>query len=82
MALIDAVKSSGVAADLIPVTPSVNPLAEPFQALYIGTAGDLVITTARGQTRTIPGVPVGFFPVAGTHVLPASTASNIFAVPA
>lgn len=46
--------------------------------LFIGTAGNLRVTTAGGDTVTFNGVSAGFFPIKVVKVLATSTtASNI-----
>jgi len=47
-------------------------------ALYIGTGGDVVVTTSRGTALTFADVPGGFIlPIACTQVKAASTAADI-----
>jgi hypothetical protein len=51
-----------------------------FKSLYIGAGGTVVITTPDGNTNAFLGVPIGFFPVAGTAVAAGTTAQNIIAL--
>ena len=68
------------AGDCSTVTPSDDPLAKPAKSIRCGTAGDLVVTTASGNVRTIPSVQAGeTVPIACTHVMAATTAGNIVA---
>ncbi|RTL93883.1 hypothetical protein EJV44_15545 [Ancylobacter aquaticus] len=82
MLSLDNIKNTSPAADLIPVTPSnTADTPETFRALWIGSGGTLVYTSARGIKRTVPGVPAGWFDVAGTRVWAESTVSNVHMVP-
>ncbi len=52
-----------------------------FDALYIGGAGDVVVTNLSGEVLDYPAVNGGaFFPVAGDRVMAATSASDIVAV--
>jgi len=63
------------------VTPGASPLGNTSRALYIGGAGDLVVTMADGGDVTFAGVPAGFIlPIRVTHVLASTTATNIVAL--
>lgn len=49
--------------------------------LYVGSSGDLKVTTAAGSVVTFAGVQVGFFPVQVKRVWATGTsASNIVAL--
>ena len=51
------------------------------RSLYVGGAGDLVVTMARGGDVTFVGVPAGtFLPVQVQKVKAATTATNIVAL--
>ncbi len=59
------------------ISPS-DSAAFSASTLFVGTSGNLRVTTAGGDTVTFAGVPVGFFPVKVTKVLATgTTASNI-----
>lgn len=56
-------------------------LAVTSRALYLGTAGDLRITTAGGDTVTLANVPNGVLPVRVARVhATGTTAADIVAV--
>lgn len=56
-------------------------LATPAAGLFIGTTGDVRVTTMGGETVTFHGVPVGFLPVWITRVWSTgTTASYIMAL--
>lgn len=63
-------------AGAITLDVAVNPA---FNAVYVGTAGDLNVTLINGTTITFPGVPAGaFFPVCGTMInTVAGTATDL-----
>jgi hypothetical protein len=68
-----------VCNSLIPVTPS-DTTTIKAGALYIGTAGNLVVDDNDGHTAvTISNVAVGIWPFRVTKVRAATTASNIVA---
>jgi hypothetical protein len=49
-----------------------------FHALWIGTAGDVVVKiTADADPVTFKNVPVGWLPVCGERVMAATTAADI-----
>jgi hypothetical protein len=52
-----------------------------FRCLYVGVAGDLVVTLAGpGNTlMTFPNAPVGWHPINGIKVMAATAASGIVA---
>lgn len=57
------------------VTPS-DSTSFAASTLYVGTTGDLRVTTAGGDTVTFTSVPAGFFPVKVTKVLATSTTAS------
>lgn len=62
------------------VTPGAGALPEVTRALWIGTGGDVTLTTKGGNTVTFANVPDGtLLPVRATHVT-AATASDILAL--
>lgn len=62
------------AHDAFEITPSdVTVIA--FEALYIGTAGDVTVVTSRGTTVLFQNVPVGILPIRGKQVLSTGTAA-------
>jgi len=69
---VNSSAQDGVAVIPLDATPLV------FDALYIGGSGDVVITNLAGNIATYTAVTGGqFFPVAGTRVMTATTATNI-----
>lgn len=69
-----------IATNAVTVIPS-DSTELTFFALYVGTTGDIAVTTYNGQTVTFTAVPVGFFPVGGVKVmLTNTTALNIVAL--
>jgi hypothetical protein len=64
------------------VTPNdAADLATHARALLIGTSGNLRVTTAGGQTLTIPSVPTGILPLGVKRVFAdQTTAANITAL--
>lgn len=70
------------ASSLVAVTPAATALTNGVcKSLYIGTAGNISITTENNETLTDIPVPQGWFYVRCTHVLVTSTnpASDIYA---
>ena len=60
------------------VTPADSDLVQPARALYVGGAGNLVITTTGGSVVTLAGVAAGsFVPISVKRVAAASTATSI-----
>ena len=55
--------------DAASVTPHDSTVQPKFKALYIGTSGDLKVTTASGNAVTFKTVPVGFFPLANAKLI-------------
>lgn len=50
-----------------------------FDALYVGTTGDVAVVTAKGTTITFPTVPAGYIlPVKGTKVMSTNTTASGF----
>jgi hypothetical protein len=73
----DTVSAHGAAT----VTPSDATVLQNVRALFVGTAGNLNVKTADGQTVLFTNVGAGIFPVQVTQVLATSTtASNIVAL--
>lgn len=50
------------------------------RAVYVGTAGALVVTMASGRTATFLNVPSGIFPIQITGVQGGSTAADLWAL--
>ena len=68
---------SSAAKSAVAVTPS-DATVVAFEALYIGTTGNVAVTTVANQVVTFTSVPVGFFPVRCTKVMSTNTtATNI-----
>lgn len=52
-----------------------------FKALYVGSAGDLVVERFDGPTATFASVPAGsLLPIAGKRVRTGTTAGSIVAI--
>jgi hypothetical protein len=53
-----------------------------FDALYVGTGGDVAVRTARGNSRIFPDVPSGaILPIAGDQLLSTGTgAADVIAL--
>ena len=69
--------------DIVQITLSNDALARPARALWIGTAGNLNITTPDGNERNDVPVQAGLFPIQCTHVRPGASptaAANIWAI--
>jgi hypothetical protein len=65
----------------VAVTPGASALANPSRGLYVGGAGNVAVTMAGGGDVTFSGVPAGMIlPIRVTHVLGATTATNIIAL--
>jgi hypothetical protein len=63
------------------VTPGASPLANASRGLYVGETGNVAVTMAGGGDVTFSGVPAGMIlPIRVTHVLGATTATNIIAL--
>lgn len=67
-----------VTSDAFAVTKSDSTVITAF-GLYVGTTGDVAVTTAKGNNVTFVGVPAGtIIPIAVSKVLSTGTgASNI-----
>lgn len=68
-----------IAQDGESITPSDSDIFAKFGSLYIGTGGDVALTTELGTNLTFVNVPDGtFLPVVAKAVLSTNTtASNI-----
>jgi hypothetical protein len=64
------------AVDLFPITPSDSVSQGNFRSLWVGTAGNIRLTTLRGTTVDIVNVPVGFLPVCGQRVWATGTTAS------
>lgn len=68
---------SGPGTDAIAITKSDSTTFD-VRALYIGAAGDVVVTTRAGNDVTFKAVPAGsILPIRCTKVKAATTASEI-----
>jgi len=68
---------AAVANDIEPVTPSDSAnLPSPTIALYIEGAGDVVITTTRGQQRTVNVAAFSILPVSVLRVHATGTTAT------
>lgn len=66
------------AQDGFAVTKSDTTVFTPSCALFVGGAGDVVVTTAKGNSLTFTGVTAGsILPITCTQVKAATTATNI-----
>jgi len=67
---------SGPARDIAPVTPSDSAdLANVAIGLYVETGGAVVITTVRGETRTVQMTDFSILPVGVTRVHATGTSA-------
>lgn len=74
------VSSTAPAAGAKTVTPSDSTVVN-CRGLYVGTTGDVAVTTARGDVVTFKTVPVGLLPIQCQKVMSTNTtASNILAL--
>jgi hypothetical protein len=65
------------AKGLFLITPGTSRLPRDIRAVYVGTGGDVRVTSFDGDTVTIPGVPSGsILPVRCTHVLASGTTAS------
>lgn len=48
--------------------------------LYVGSEGNIKVTTVGGQDTTFTNVPVGFFPILVTKVWSADTTASGFVI--
>lgn len=64
------------------VTPSDDTdLASAARALYVGTGGDVKLSTIHGESVTFSNVPVGILPIRATRVYSTgTTATDIVAL--
>ena len=66
------------ACDAFAITKSDTTVVN-FDALYVGTTGDVAILTAKGSTTTFPTVPAGMIiPIKGTKVMSTNTTASGF----
>ena len=72
-------KDASPSAAFSPIVPGDAELAQPTRALYIGVAGNVVVTPLGAPTDvTFVGVQAGsILPVQVTRVRPATTAGSI-----
>lgn len=72
--------SSASAVSAVAVVKSDSTVLD-FRALYVGGAGDVVVTTRNGEVATFTAVPAGsVLPIQGNRVRAATTATNILAL--
>ena len=50
----------------------------PYRAFYVGTSGDVRVTTAQGEDVVIPNAPVGIFPQEITRLWATNTTGSGF----
>ena len=66
------------ACDAFAITKSDTTVVN-FDALYVGTTGDVAVVTGKGSTTTFPTVPAGFIiPIKGTKVMSTNTTASGF----
>lgn len=67
-----------VATSATPITLSDTAVIDPpFDAIYVGTTGDITIDSPNNGTNiTFRSVPVGFFPVSAKRVYNAGTTAG------
>lgn len=59
------------------ITPSdAAALSRPTRGLYVGSAGDLVVTFVGGTKVTLTNVPVGLYPFAVKNVWSTGTVAS------
>lgn len=74
--------TENTAKDAFSITPGAAELTKQAQALYIGGAGDVTVTTAEGTSVTFSGVVAGsILPITVTKVT-AATATLILGLSA
>jgi hypothetical protein len=62
-------------------TSDSSDLSTAARALYVGTGGDIKVTTIGGETVTFTSVAAGFFPIRVSRVFATgTTATGIIAV--
>lgn len=68
----------GPTGEFVACTPSNIPLDPLPRAVYVGTAGDLVVIGRNNNTVTLKNVPAGsMLPIRPTFILPTSSATDI-----
>lgn len=66
------------AYDGFAVTPGAGALPRVIGGLYVGGAGDVVVTTVAGTSLTFVGAQAGsILPIKATHVTAGTTATNL-----
>lgn len=74
-------KMESPASSAAAVTPGTSALANTTRAIYVGGDGNVAVTMLDGQDVTFSGVTAGaLIPVRATHILAATTATNIIAL--
>ena len=69
---------AALACDAFAITKSDSTVLS-FDAVYVGTTGDVAILTAKGTTTTFPTVPAGaVLPIKGTKVMSTNTTASGF----
>ena len=69
------------ALNAVAVTPGPAELEHNTRAIYVGGAGNLVVTMGGGQTVTFTAVPAGtVLPLRASHILAGGTATSILAL--
>lgn len=75
---MSGILGSSIARGAFAITKSASPLAVPAYGIYVGGAGDVVVTGKDGVNVTFTAVPAGVtLPINVTHVLTATTATNL-----
>jgi hypothetical protein len=73
--------ASGSSENAAVVTPSDSTVLTPFNALYIGGAGNVAVTTLGGNVVTFTAPPVGsIIPIRGTKVMATNTTATLIVV--
>lgn len=73
-----AVTVTGPAIGCIAVTPGASALAQPIRMVTINTGGVIVFTSSvDNQDYTTGTLPAGSYPMFASHILAATTASDI-----
>ena len=68
-------------AESVDVSSGNQVLKNVSRGIYVGTAGDLALVTAKGTTVTFSNVPVGILPVQAKQINnTGTTASDIVAL--
>jgi len=64
------------AVDCLAITPSASAQPAQLRGIYVGSTGNVVVTTPAGTTVTFSNVPTGMIlPVMANYVTTASTAT-------